>query len=247
MPSDRRVAIVTGSSRGLGRATALALSRQGSSIAVNYLNHRDLAEDVAARVREAGVEALCLRVDVSDPEQVGSMVSEVLRNWGRIDVLVNNAGVLRDRTLRKMSLEEWRDVLSVNLSGTFHCTRAVLETMLAQRSGRIVNIASVIGESGGVGQANYGASKAGIIGFTRSVALEVAAKGITVNAVAPGFMRTDMIKTIPDNVLEAIRARIPMGELGSPEDVAHAVAFLASPEASYITGHVLDVNGGLYM
>jgi 3-oxoacyl-(acyl-carrier-protein) reductase len=247
MQLRERVAIVTGSSRGLGRATVLELARRGARVVVNYRQSEELAEKTASEARSLGGDAMHIQCDVSDPGRVQAMVQRVVDTWGRVDILVNNAGILRDRTLRRMSPDEWDDVLSVNLTGAFNCCKSVIEPMLAQGAGRIVNIASVIGESGGVGQTNYGASKAGIIGFTRSLALELAAKGITVNAVAPGFMKTDMLKTIPENVLSGIRTRIPVGDFGAPEDIAHAVAFLVSPEARYITGHVLNVNGGLYM
>jgi len=247
MQSSARVAIVTGSSRGLGRATALELARRDTHVVINYVQSQVDAESAAEQVRATGSEAICVRADVSDRSQVDDMVGLALKQWGRIDILVNNAGILRDRTLRKMTSEEWFDVMSVNLNGAFNCTRAVLDTMLGQRRGRIINITSVIGESGGVGQTNYGASKAGLIGFTRSLALELGSKGITVNAVAPGFMKTDMLKSIPENILEIIRGKIPAGDFGEPADIAAAVAFLASDEARYITGHVLNVNGGLYM
>ena len=247
MQFSDRIVLVTGSSRGLGRATALEFARQGAHIAVTYRNSRDLAEGVAEQIRAMGREALCMQVDISNMPDVERLVQSVVERWGRIDVLVNNAGILRDRTLRRMTPQEWSDVLSVNLTGVFNCCHAVVGHMVERGSGRIVSIASVIAHSGGVGQTNYAASKAGIIGLTRSLALELAPKGITVNAVAPGFIKTDMIKTIPNDVLEQIRAKIPLGQFGEPEDIANAVIYLASDAARYVTGHVLNVNGGFWL
>jgi len=247
MELQGKAAIVTGSSRGLGRATAVELAKRGANVVINYLHSKELAEEAATEIGNLGRETLCLRADVSDFAQAQTMVAKVIERWGRIDILVNNAGILKDRTLARMDPSQWSDVLAVNLTGVWNCTRAALEHMLKARSGRIVSISSIVAESGNFGQTNYGASKAGIIGLTKSLALETASRGITVNAVAPGFMRTDMLKGIPTEVLEKVRARIPMGDFGEPQDIARTVAFLVSDAARYITGQVINVNGGLYM
>lgn len=242
-----KVALVTGSSRGLGKATALELASRGAYVVVNYRESREKAEQTAAQIEEIGRQTLCIRADVSDFDQVQEMVSQAIEKWKRIDILVNNAGILQDRTLRRMGPAEWSEVISVNLGGMYNCARAVLNHMLEARSGRIVNVSSVVAESGNFGQSNYSASKAGVIGFTKSIALETASKGITVNAVAPGFIRTDMLKGIPEKVLDTIRSRIPLGDFGQPQDIAQTIAFLVSDAARYITGQVVRVNGGLYM
>jgi len=242
-----QVAIVTGSSRGLGRATARELARRGARVVVNYVQSQEKAEAVAAELRELGSEAFCVRADVSQVDEAEKIAQTALDNWGRIDILVNNAGILRDRSLRRMKPQEWSEVIAVNLGGIYNCSRAALPHMLRAGSGRIVNVSSVVALSGNYGQTNYSASKAGVLGFTKSLALETAAQGITVNAVAPGFMRTDMLNGIPEDVLEQVRKRIPLGDFGEPDDVAYAVGFLVSAAARYITGQVIHVNGGLHM
>ncbi|MGD9497676.1 MAG: 3-oxoacyl-[acyl-carrier-protein] reductase [Armatimonadota bacterium] len=252
MNSERRVALVTGASRGIGAAIALRLARDGHDLAVNYVEDptRDNAAEadaVAEQIRALGVEALCVAADVTDREAVADMVDYVAARVGSIDVLVNNAGITRDRTLRKLEPEDWDAVIGVNLTGAFNCARAVVGGMSERGWGRIISISSVVALMGNFGQTNYAASKAGLIGLTRSLAREVARKGVTVNAVAPGFIDTEMTRAMPEDVLAKVREAIPMGDLGAPEDVANAVAFLASDEARYITGHVLSVNGGLYM
>ncbi|MCM8757347.1 MAG: 3-oxoacyl-[acyl-carrier-protein] reductase [Candidatus Omnitrophica bacterium] len=247
-----KIALVTGSSRGLGKAIALALAENGANIGVNYINepsgtNRLQANQVKYEIEKIGRKAILLQADVSCQEEVSRMIQEFLTTFSRIDILVNNAGIVRDITLKNMSREDWETVISVNLTGVFFCTSAVINHMREQGSGRIINIASVVGQMGNIGQSNYAASKAGVIGLTKSLAQEVARKGITVNAIAPGFIETDMVKTIPEEIRQQIIARIPLGRFGTPREVAAAVVFLASAEASYITGQVLNVNGGLYM
>jgi 3-oxoacyl-[acyl-carrier protein] reductase len=240
-----RVALVTGASRGIGRAVALRLAAAGATVvaAARGENARPTAEAIAA----AGGAAEAAALDVTDPSSVEAVVSGVLARHGRIDVLVNNAGITRDTLMLRMKREDWDAVIQTNLTAAFTCAQAVLKPMVKQRAGRIVNITSVVGQSGNAGQANYAASKAGLIGFTKALALEVASRNITVNAVAPGLIDTDMTRAISDGAHEDWAARIPLKRLGAPEDVAAAVLFLASDEASYITGHVLAVNGGMYM
>ncbi|NLO06100.1 MAG: 3-oxoacyl-[acyl-carrier-protein] reductase [candidate division WS1 bacterium] len=250
MDSERRVALITGASRGLGAAIALRLARDGCDVALNFVadDARDNAaeaEAVAEQARKLDVEALCVEADVTDRAAVEAMVAEVGERLGPVDVLVNNAGITRDRTLRKLAPEDWDSVLAVNLTGAFNCCRAVVEGMTDRGWGRIVSVSSVVALLGNFGQTNYAASKAGLIGLTRSLAREVARKGVTVNAVAPGFIRTEMTAAIPPEVVEQIVATIPIGAMGEAIDVANAVAFLASDEARYITGHVLSVNGGM--
>ena len=250
MDSERRVALITGASRGLGAAIALRLARDGCDVALNFVadDARDNAaeaEAVAEQARKLDVEALCVEADVTDRAAVEAMVAEVGERLGPVDVLVNNAGITRDRTLRKLAPEDWGSVLAVNLTGAFNCCRAVVEGMTDRGWGRIVSVSSVVALLGNFGQTNYAASKAGLIGLTRSLAREVARKGVTVNAVAPGFIRTEMTAAIPPEVVEQIVATIPIGAMGEAIDVANAVAFLASDEARYITGHVLSVNGGM--
>lgn len=241
-----KVAIVTGASRGIGRAVALALAAAGAKVVVNYTSSSGAADEVVAQIAGSGRDAIALQADVSKPDQVEALISATMEKWGRVDVLVNNAGITRDTLLLRMKLEDWQAVIDLNLTGVFLCTRAVSKIMLKQRSGRIVNIASVAGQMGNPGQANYSAAKAGVIGFTKTVAKELASRGITVNAVAPGFIATDMTDDLPNQ--EEILKFIPLGRFGQAEDVAGLVRFLAAdPAAAYITGQTLNVDGGMVM
>ncbi len=242
---EGRVALVTGASRGIGRATALALAAAGATVVAAARG--DHAGETAAEIVSRGGRASAVALDVTEADAVQRVVGETLAAHGRIDILVNNAGITRDQLLIRMKREDWDVVIQTNLTGAFTCTHAVLRSMIKQRAGRIVNITSVVGQSGNAGQANYAASKAGLIGFTKAIALEVASRNVTVNAVAPGLIDTDMTRGLPGASQADWTSRIPLQRLGSPEDVAAAVAFLASDEASYITGHVLAVNGGMYM
>jgi 3-oxoacyl-[acyl-carrier protein] reductase len=242
---EGRVALVTGASRGIGRAIAVTLATRGA-IVVAAARGDNAAETVAAIVA-AGGRAEAATLDVTDGTAVAATVGQLLDRHGRLDILVNNAGITRDQLMLRMKRDDWDAVLATNLTAAFTCTQAVLRSMVKQRSGRIVNVSSVVGQSGNAGQANYAASKAGLIGLTKSLALEVASRGITVNAVTPGLIDTDMTRALSAGAHEDWAARIPLQRLGAPGDVASAVAFLASDEASYITGHVLAVNGGMYM
>jgi 3-oxoacyl-[acyl-carrier protein] reductase len=242
-----RVAIVTGSSRGIGRASALALAREGADIVVNYLECEKEADEIVDIIRKMGRQSFKVQADVRKFQCVLKMVEVTIKTFGRIDILVNNAGIIRDNTLRKMKLKEWENVLATNLTGVFHCTRAVLGTMLKQESGRIINISSVVGQMGNFGQTNYAASKAGVIGFTKSLARELARKGITVNAIAPGFTETSLVKNLPEKIKAELLERIPMKRFARPEEIAAVVVFLASDASSFITGEVVNVNGGMYM
>jgi len=240
-----RKALVTGSSRGLGRAIALALADEGADVAVNYVTNRSQAEDVAEAIRAKGRQTVVCQADVSDYDQVAAMKKVVEQSLGTIDILVNNAGVISDKTFVKMDFAQWQRVLSVNLDGTFHCSKLFVEGMLAMGWGRIVNMSAFTGQAGNFGQANYAAAAAGIMAFTKSLAKELASKGITVNAVAPGFVETDMIRTIPERVLKRLIDEIPMKRLGRPEEIARAVIFLVSTDGDYITGQEISINGGL--
>jgi 3-oxoacyl-[acyl-carrier protein] reductase len=240
-----KVAIVTGASRGIGRAIAIALAAEGASVAVNYANSRGAADAVVAEIQAMGADAIAFQADVSQPDQVTGFVAAVTEKWGRVDVLVNNAGITRDTLLLRMDLAQWQAVIDLNLTGVFLCTKAISKIMLKQRSGRIINIASVSGQMGLPGQANYSAAKAGVIGFTKSIAKELATRSITVNAIAPGFISTDMTEGLE---AEEILKAIPLGRYGEPEDIAGMVRFLASdPAAAYITGQTFNVDGGMVM
>jgi len=241
-----KVAIVTGAAQGIGRAIAESLASDGADIAVVDLDPGRAQETVAA-VTAKGRRALAIKANVADWTDVKAMVDQVTGEFGRIDILVNNAGITRDGLLLRMKEEDWNLVLDVNLKGTFHCTKAVLPVMLKQRGGAVVNIASVVGVMGNAGQANYSASKAAVIGLTKTVAREYASRSVTVNAVAPGFIETAMTQALGEEARETLLKQIPLRRLGKPDDVAQAVRFLVSPEAAYITGHVLHVNGGMLM
>jgi len=240
-----KVALVTGASQGIGRDTALALAEAGAKVAVAARNEEKLAA-LVKEITAAGEEAFAVKMDVADAEQVRAGFKAVVEKFGRLDILVNNAAITRDGLAMRMKAEDWDAVIRTNLTGAHLCIQQALLTMVRARRGRIVNIASVVAQMGNAGQANYVAAKAGLIGLTKAIAIEIASRNITVNAVAPGFIKTPMTGVLPDKVKEDLKTRIPLGRMGCPRDVAAAVVFLASDEAGYITGHVLDVNGGMY-
>ncbi len=242
------VALVTGASRGIGATIAEELGRRGAKVVVNYSGSKGPAEEVAAEISESGGggEAVAIQADVSDPEDAKRLIDETVERFGRIDVLINNAGINIDRTLRRLSLEDWYKVLQVDLNGCFHTVHAALPYMIEQKYGRIVNMSSFVGEAGNVGQANYAAAKSGLFGFTKTAALELARYNITVNAVSPGFIETEMVAGIPEEVQEKILEQIPLGRFGKPEDIAKAVRYVVE-DGDYMTGNILDVNGGVYM
>lgn len=244
---EGKVAVVTGASRGIGRAIALKLASLGATVVVNYNGSREKAEKVKQEIEDNGGNASIYQCNVSDYEACQNMIQSIIEEYGRIDILINNAGITRDGLLMKMSEADFDQVIDTNLKGAFNTTRFVTRQMLRQKSGRIINMASVVGVTGNVGQVNYAASKAGIIGLTKATAREVASRGITVNAIAPGFIETDMTDVLPDKVKEASVSQIPLGKFGKPEQVAAAVAFLSSDDAGYITGQVLNVDGGMVM
>jgi 3-oxoacyl-[acyl-carrier protein] reductase len=241
-----RVALVTGASQGIGRATALALAQAGAKVACAARSAEKLA-GVAGEISAAAGEAFAVRMDVADAEQVKAGFKQVLERFGRLDILVNNAAMTRDGLAVRMKPEDWDAVLRTNLTGAHLCIQQALAAMMRQRYGRIINVTSIVAQTGNAGQANYVAAKAGLIGLTKAIAIEMASRNITVNAVAPGFIATPMTDPLPDKVKEELNARIPLGRMGKDTDVAAAIVFLASDEAGYITGHVLDVNGGMYL
>jgi 3-oxoacyl-[acyl-carrier protein] reductase len=241
-----KVALVTGAAQGIGKAVALLLARNGADLVVSDVN-LEKAQETAKEIQAGGREALAVKVDVANLEDVERMVQAILEQFHQIDILVNNAGITRDKLILRMNEEDWDVVLDVNLKGTFNCTKVVIRHMSKQKSGKIVNIASVVGEMGNAGQANYSASKAGVIGFTKTIAREFAQRGINVNAIAPGYIETPMTNGLPEKVKEELKRMIPLERLGRPEDVAEAVLFLVSGASHYITGQVLNVNGGIYM
>lgn len=241
-----KVALVTGASQGIGRETALALAEAGANVAIAARNEEKLtrlAEEIAAR----GSAALVVKMDVADAEQVRAGFKRVLEEFGKLDILVNNAAITRDGLALRMKQEDWEAVIRTNLTGAHFCTQQALGAMMRARSGRIINIASVVAQMGNAGQANYVAAKGGLIGLTKAIAMEIASRNVTVNAVAPGFIETPMTDVLPEQVKKELKERIPLGRMGTPRDVAAAIVFLASDEAGYITGHVLDVNGGMYL
>jgi acetoacetyl-CoA reductase len=239
------IALVTGSSRGIGKAIAAELASRGMSIVINYIDSDDVALGFARELKVKGVNALAIKADVSNRKEVQLMVSEAIETFGKIDILINNAGITSDKTLKNLSYDDWDSVLSVNLTGIFNATKEILPHMIPLGRGSIVNISSVIGQTGAIGQSNYSASKAGVIGFTKSCALEVAKYGITVNAICPGYVETDMLRAVPADVLERIRQRIPLRRFGRPDEIADVVRFLVT-EGHYITGQCININGGLF-
>jgi 3-oxoacyl-[acyl-carrier protein] reductase len=240
-------ALVTGASRGIGRAIALELASKGAKVAVNYAGSEQKAKEVVEEIRQAGGEAFAIQANVSKDEDVKEMIKSVIDTFGSLDILVNNAGITRDNLIMRMKEEEFDDVIETNLKGVFLTTKAVTRQMMRQKAGKIINIASIVGVSGNAGQANYVAAKAGVIGLTKTTAKELAARNILVNAVAPGFITTDMTDKLPEDAKEAMLAMIPLNRLGNPEDVANVVRFLASDDSNYMTGQTLHVDGGMVM
>ena len=242
-----KTALITGASRGIGRAIAIRLANEGARVAINFSSNVDKAEEVKQIIESNGGEAMLLQGNVADFAAVGEMIKRIVDAWGSLDVLVNNAGITRDNLLIRMKPEDFDVVIDTNLKGVFNCTKAVSRQMIKQRGGRIINMSSIVAINGNAGQTNYAAAKAGIIGFTKSAARELAPRGITVNAIAPGFIATDMTAAMPEDIKHATVEKIPLGRIGAAEDIANAVAFLASEQASYITGQVLCIDGGLSM
>lgn len=240
-------AIVTGASRGIGRAIAIEFANQGANVVINYSGNEKAANEVVEILKEKGVKSFAIKANVSDEKDVKKMMKETLKEFGSIDILVNNAGITRDNLLMRMKEADFDDVIDINLKGTFLCIKSVTRQMMKQRSGRIINVASIVGVSGNAGQANYVASKAGVIGLTKSVAQELASRNILVNAVAPGFIETDMTDELNDDQKTAVLNQIPLEKLGSPSDVARVVRFLASDDAAYLTGQTIHVDGGMVM
>lgn len=240
-----KVAIVTGGSRGIGSTIAKELAAQGANVVINYNSSKEAAQSVIDEIGYLGGKAIMCQANVANMEEAQYLIEQTRSTFGKVDILVNNAGITRDRTFRNMSQEEWYEIINVNLNSVYHTTSAVINTMIEQKFGRIINISSIIGQAGGFGQTNYAASKAGLIGFTKSLALETAKNGVTVNAVCPGYIETDMFAAVPNSVMEQIISKIPMKRLGSTNEVAEAVLFLAN--SSYITGQSINVNGGMYM
>jgi acetoacetyl-CoA reductase/3-oxoacyl-[acyl-carrier protein] reductase len=241
-----RVALVTGAARGIGRAVSLELAARGANVALNYHASHEKAEELAAEIRQTGAECLLVQGDVSRKDEAQHVVQQVLEAWKRLDIVVNNAGITRDKSLRKMTEDEWDEVISVNLNGTFYCTKAALPAMIDQKFGRIINISSVVGQAGAFGQANYSASKGAVIAFTKTVALEMARFNITANVIAPGFTSTEMLAKVPGDILDQIKEKIPLHRFAEPQEIGKAAAFLAA-EGDYITGQQLNINGGMYM
>ena len=240
-----KIALVTGASKGIGKAISLKLATMGIKIAINYNSSKDDAQETADKIISNGGSAIILKADVSNYDEVQEIIKEVDSTWGSIDILVNNAGIISDNLLVRMSIEEWTKVINTNLNGTFYCTRSVLRNMLKNRWGRIINIGSVVGLRGNIGQANYAASKAAIIGFTKALAKEVATRNITVNTVTPGYINTETVDILPQKLKDHILTHIPQQQFGEKEDIAHIVGFLASQESSYMTGQTISVDGGL--
>lgn len=242
-----KVALVTGASRGIGRSIALQLAEEGYNVVVNYAGNQEKAEAVVEEIKSKGVESIAMQANVANGDEVKEMIKEIVKTFGSLDVLVNNAGITRDNLLMRMKEHEWNDVIDTNLKGVFNCIQKVTPQMLKQRGGRIINLTSVVGAVGNPGQINYVASKAGVIGMTKTAARELASRNITVNAVAPGFIVSDMTDALNDDLKETMKTQIPLGRFGQDTDIAHTVAFLASDKAAYITGQTIHVNGGMHM
>ncbi|MDN4494210.1 3-oxoacyl-[acyl-carrier-protein] reductase [Ureibacillus aquaedulcis] len=244
---DGKTAVVTGASRGIGRAIALQLAAEGANVVVNFSGSEQKANEVVTEVQNLGSQAIAVQANISDSESVQQLMNAAIEQFGTIDILVNNAGITRDNLLMRMKEDEWDDVINTNLKGVFLCTKAVTRQMMKQRAGRIINISSIVGVMGNAGQANYVAAKAGVIGLTKTTARELASRNILVNAIAPGFITTEMTDALPEDVKSTMLSQIPLAKLGSSEDVAKAVVFLASDDASYMTGQTLHIDGGMYM
>ena len=242
---NKKTALVTGASKGIGKAISIRLAEMGINVAVNYNTSSSQAEDLVKTLQKMGVDSFAIKADVSQLDQVEKMINQVDETWGGIDILINNAGIIDDNLLIRMSIEAWDRVIATNLNGTFYCTRAVIRNMIKQRWGRIINIGSVVGIRGNIGQSNYSASKAAIIGFTKSLAKEVAKRGVTVNTVTPGYISTDTVDTLPQKTKDTIMTWIPQGHFGEADDIAHLVAFIASDKSDYMTGQIVSVDGGM--